>query len=956
MRRGSRIVTLAVVAGLAITLPVPGQVVARYPGVAALHGANGTVWRSEAVFHNPGSSAITATLELVPRGASTVTASQEVALAPGATILVGDVYEALGAASGAGTLLVSGGALTWIRTFNQGSDGSFGQGVPAVVQSTGLAGQEVLFPIKTAEDISREARSNIILENLEDRSITVRVASGEREASWSLPAQTMIQLNRIGRALGLPAGVAVLSVSADGRWDGFVSTVDPLSGDPTTVVGRRGADQEQELFTGVAHLAGANQTQWRSELVLHNPGTAPAQARVELVPRGSTEAVARRGLELDPQATVFWSDVYEELRAADGAGTLRVSGAVAAWVRTYNLRQDGSTMGQEVPAVSTLIPTGPGHPLLFPVSNPEDTETGFRSNLILQNLEDSDASCTLESGSSSVTLWVPGGTYLQVDRVPERLSPAPPAGRLVLSVSCDGAVTAFVTTIDPRTGDPTTVLGMRPGELELDPPRITAQPTGATVAQGAYHELAVDVDGEGPMSFQWYRGASGDRSSPVAGAVGSRFTAGPVLETASYWADVENPGGRVASAPAELRVDSQITPMPVLDPPPGVYPGPVDVRLSCPLAGATIHYTTDGSEPTESSPVYAGESLHVSGHVTGANDPDPTDQYLPLTTVSETIRAYAEATGRKPSPVAGGDYVIDAVDTAFDIPYADPPAAGGGKHRLDIYRPRGATAAPVLFFVHGGAWKQGDKDIYLELGNTFAGRYGFTTVITNYELSTDPWNAVFPEHIDDVADAFAWTFRHIAEYGGDPENIWIFGQSAGGHLVSLLATDGSYLERRGLSTSLIRGVVSMSGAYDLYDMVAFPLNPLGLDANEVLQYKALMALVFGSYDETVLDLYSPSEFVNTGQPPFRLIWAWEDMPGFPEEGQRFYDEVASLAGPAIEGFLLLESDIPQEVLDLDLGGHAEEIYAINTRDWDSVSARAVASFADPSVPYPEGGR
>ncbi len=341
----------------------------------------------------------------------------------------------------------------------------------------------------------------------------------------------------------------------------------------------------------------------------------------------------------------------------------------------------------------------------------------------------------------------------------------------------------------------------------------------------------------------------------------------------------------------------------------------------------------------------------MENHVSGANDPDPEDDYEPLTTVSLKIRAMAEADGIETGPEVVADYVIDTVDTSFYVPYDPLPEAGGAKHCLDIYQPHGKTGRPVLFFVHGGAWKQGDKNIYTELGNTFAGYYGFTTVIISYEISTDPWNAVFPEHINDVADAFAWTVNHIADYGGDSERIWIFGQSAGGHLVSLLATDSSYLEARGLSTATIRGVISMSGTYDLNDLVQYPLNPLGISPEEILQYKALMVKVFGNYDEVTMNAYSPSEFVGGGQPPFRLIWAWDDMPGFPEEGQRFLDQLSSFGGLAVDSLLLEESDIPQAVLDLDLGGHYEEIYAINTRDWDSLSTRAVASFIDPTVPF-----
>ncbi len=383
---------------------------------------------------------------------------------------------------------------------------------------------------------------------------------------------------------------------------------------------------------------------------------------------------------------------------------------------------------------------------------------------------------------------------------------------------------------------------------------------------------------------------------------------------------------------------------PVLDPPPGAYHDTVAVALSCLTAGAVIHFTTDGSQPTAASPVYDGHPIEIANHVAGGNDPDPADAYAPLAAVSATVRAVAIRADGSASAVAGGDYVIDRVDGTFDIPYDAPPAAGGSKHRLDVYQPHGRSGATVVLFIHGGAWMQGDKNIYLELGNVFAGYYGLTTVIANYELSADPWHAVHPDHVEDAARAFAWVYRHIAEYGGDPSRIYLFGQSAGGHLVSLLASDPAYLAAEGLDTSLIRGVVTMSGVYDLFDLVKWPDNPLGLSAAEVLGYRTLFANTFGGWDLSVLDGASPAAFARTSMPPFRIICAWEDMPGFPEEAADFFALVASLGQPFVDLVKLEESDIPAEVLALHLGGHVEEIVAINTRNHDSASTRAVVDF------------
>lgn len=405
----------------------------------------------------------------------------------------------------------------------------------------------------------------------------------------------------------------------------------------------------------------------------------------------------------------------------------------------------------------------------------------------------------------------------------------------------------------------------------------------------------------------------------------------------------------------------------------GKYNTPISITLECITPNAKIYYTTDGSTPDENSILYNGNPILVWNNAagdsvtfTGDNDPNPDDENVPLLYRSKLIKVVAVNENMEKSDIATAEFVIDLVETTFYIPYDNPPSGEGDKHKLDIYNPTGKVNNPVIVFVYGGAWKQGDKNIYMELGNTMAGYYNITTVIINYELSTDPWNAVHPDHILDVANAFKWIYNHIEEYGGDRENIYLFGQSAGAHLVSLLVTDTNYLNAHGLSTENIKGVISMSGAYNLYDLVEWPNNPLGMDGVEVLQYKTLCLNAFGSWELGILDGASPSKFIKTNQPPFLIIGlnvtdTFKDMPGFAQQSQNFYSQILALNGPAVELKLLNESDIPQQVLDMDFpadyDGHYEEIYAINTVNWNSVSSQIVADYIQdipsaPNLEYP----
>src|SRR5262245_21259620 len=119
-----------------------------------------------------------------------------------------------------------------------------------------------------------------------------------------------------------------------------------------------------------------------------------------------------------------------------------------------------------------------------------------------------------------------------------------------------------------------------------------------------------------------------------------------------------------------------------------------------------------------------------------------------------------------------------------------------------------------MMFVHGGAWRSGQKEMYAALGETFA-KQGVGTAVINYRLSSSGGTVKHPDHVKDVARAFAWVKENAARYGGDPEKLYISGHSAGGHLVALLATDEQYLKAEKCSAKDVRGVMALSGVYTI---------------------------------------------------------------------------------------------------------------------------------------------
>jgi acetyl esterase/lipase len=135
------------------------------------------------------------------------------------------------------------------------------------------------------------------------------------------------------------------------------------------------------------------------------------------------------------------------------------------------------------------------------------------------------------------------------------------------------------------------------------------------------------------------------------------------------------------------------------------------------------------------------------------------------------------------------------------------------RHRLDIFTEPGLRDAPVLVFVHGGGFVAGDKrapglPFYDNVG-AFAVRSGFVGVTMTYRLApAHPW----PSGSDDVALAVRWLRAHIATHGGDPQRIFLVGQSAGAvHVAGYVATPALH-ER---NDSGIAGAMLISGIYDV---------------------------------------------------------------------------------------------------------------------------------------------
>jgi acetyl esterase/lipase len=129
---------------------------------------------------------------------------------------------------------------------------------------------------------------------------------------------------------------------------------------------------------------------------------------------------------------------------------------------------------------------------------------------------------------------------------------------------------------------------------------------------------------------------------------------------------------------------------------------------------------------------------------------------------------------------------------AREIAYGADPL-----QRLDFHTARARKPAPLLVFVHGGGWRQGDKrNAGAEKVAHFLDR-GFAFASVNYRLVPA---AKVEDQAQDVANAVAYLVEQARELDVDASRIVLAGHSAGAHLSALVATDPHYLSRAGLGS------------------------------------------------------------------------------------------------------------------------------------------------------------
>ncbi len=176
-----------------------------------------------------------------------------------------------------------------------------------------------------------------------------------------------------------------------------------------------------------------------------------------------------------------------------------------------------------------------------------------------------------------------------------------------------------------------------------------------------------------------------------------------------------------------------------------------------------------------------------------------------------------------------------------DLQYFSGADAESERHRLNIVAPVSDDLTPLLLWVPGGAWAVGDRYREMPIARKLA-QEGIAVAVVEHRMSPGAWispdypssGATHPDHIVDVARAFAWLKQNAATYGADPSNLFVGGFSSGAHLSALLATDPKYLSAHGFSLLDIKAAIPVSGAYDMalyYDAMTQEMGPEKADGH-----------------------------------------------------------------------------------------------------------------------------
>ena len=193
---------------------------------------------------------------------------------------------------------------------------------------------------------------------------------------------------------------------------------------------------------------------------------------------------------------------------------------------------------------------------------------------------------------------------------------------------------------------------------------------------------------------------------------------------------------------------------------------------------------------------------------------------------------------------------IEDYQVVEDIAYGQHPL-----NRLSIYKPNGNMKdRPTIIFFYGGCWGGCEtltKESYVFVAQALTAK-GYNVIIPDYRHHPE---VKFAAIMHDASAAVEWASTHSADYGGDPDMLFLMGHSAGAHIAAMLTLNETYLKPDTYHS--IKGFIGLAGPYDF------------LPFTDAYQF-----IVFGpatNYPKT-----QPVNFVDGNEPPLLLLYGNDD--------------------------------------------------------------------------------
>jgi arylformamidase len=181
--------------------------------------------------------------------------------------------------------------------------------------------------------------------------------------------------------------------------------------------------------------------------------------------------------------------------------------------------------------------------------------------------------------------------------------------------------------------------------------------------------------------------------------------------------------------------------------------------------------------------------------------------------------------------------------------------------RLDVY-PTARPNAPVMVFLHGGAWRGGDARSQAYAAETFV-QAGAHWVVPEFATVMD---VGLDGMVAQVRRAVAWVAQNAASFGGDPAQIYVGGHSSGGHLAgNVLVTN--WAADFGLPADVVKGGLCVSGMYDL----------------KAVRLSARSSYV--KFDDRIEHALSPQRHLERLTAPVIVAYAEHDSPEFQRQSR-----------------------------------------------------------------------